>query len=85
MSGSLYTGNIKENCFEPSSPLHHVTELSSVLQAAGDINPMLLIYTDGGPDHRLTYVSVQVSLIYIFLALDLVQSVLLPIIVGRTQ
>ena len=75
MSGSFYTGKvfvgIKENCFEPSSPLRHVTELSSVLQAAGDINPMLLIYTDGGPDHRLTYVSVQVSLICIFLALDL--------------
>lgn len=29
------------------------------------------MYTDGGPDHRLTYVSVQLSLIAIFLELDL--------------
>ncbi len=48
-----------------------MTELKGVLQAAGDVSPILLLYTDGGPDHRLTYVSVQVSLICIFLALDL--------------
>ena len=48
-----------------------MTELKGVLQADGDINPILLLYTDGGPDHRLTFVSVQVSLICIFLALDL--------------
>ena len=29
------------------------------------------MYSDGGPDHRLTYVSVQVSLIALFLKLDL--------------
>ena len=33
-------------------------------------NP-LFIYSDGGPDHRLTYLSVQLSLISIFLELDL--------------
>ena len=32
---------------------------------------MLFIYCDGGPDHRLTYVSVQLSLISLFLQLDL--------------
>ena len=31
----------------------------------------LFIYSDGGPDHRLTYVSVQLSLITLFLNLDL--------------
>ena len=31
----------------------------------------LFIYSDGGPDHRLTYVSVQLSLIALFLNLDL--------------
>ena len=29
------------------------------------------MYTDGGPDHRLTYVSVQIALIALFLELDL--------------
>ena len=32
---------------------------------------MLLIYTDGGPDHRLTYISVQLSLIALFQELNL--------------
>ena len=32
---------------------------------------VLFLYTDGGPDHRLTYVSVQLSLICLFLKLDL--------------
>ena len=32
---------------------------------------ILFVYTDGGPDHRLTYVSSQLSLIALFLKLDL--------------
>ena len=36
-----------------------------------DTKPILFLYTDGGPDHRLTYVSVQLSLICLFLKLDL--------------
>lgn len=32
---------------------------------------MLLLYTDGGPDHRLTYVSVQIALLALFVELDL--------------
>ena len=31
----------------------------------------MFIYSDGGPDHRLTYLSVQLSLIALFLNLDL--------------
>ena len=31
----------------------------------------MFLYTDGGPDHRLTYLSVQLSLISLFLKLDL--------------
>ena len=33
--------------------------------------PILFLYSDGGPDHRLTYVSVQASLIALFKNLDL--------------
>ena len=32
---------------------------------------ILFIYSDGGPDHRITYLSVQLSLIALFLNLDL--------------
>ena len=35
------------------------------------LKPVLFVYTDGGPDHRLTYLSVQLSLISLFLTLDL--------------
>ena len=31
----------------------------------------MFLYTEGGPDHRLTYLSVQLSLISLFLKLDL--------------
>ena len=33
--------------------------------------PILFVYSDGGPDHRLTYLSVQVELISRFLKFDL--------------
>ena len=33
--------------------------------------PILFVYSDGGPDHRLTYISVQLSLICLFLKLGL--------------
>ena len=32
---------------------------------------MLFLYTDGGPDHRLTYANVQLALIALFLNLNL--------------
>ena len=33
--------------------------------------PILFLYCDGGPDHRLTYISVQLSIICLFLKLNL--------------
>lgn len=72
---SFYTGRVfvglKDNVFQPSSPIRHMTELKGVLHAINDTHPLLLLYTDGGPDHRLTYTTVQISLISLFLALDL--------------
>lgn len=78
--GQVYV-SLKENCFEPSSPWRHAAELNSILIDNGtDIGPILLIYTDGGPDHRLTYASVQLSLINICLArnLDMLVAVRTP-------
>ena len=60
--GQVYVG-FKENCFESSTPWRHATELQSVLQSEGIDKPILALYCDGGPDHRLTYATVQMSLI----------------------
>ena len=57
---------------EPSSPLRYATELVLNIQNEfSEIKPVLFLYTDGGPDHRITYLSVQLSLISVFYSLDL--------------
>ena len=61
----------KENAFQPSSPHRHMAELKKILDDLAPVKPVLLLYTDGGPDHRLTYLSVQLSLIALWLSLDL--------------
>ena len=76
VESSWYTGQVvvglKESCFEPSSPVRHCAELRSILSSRNlHSKPILFIYSDGGPDHRLTYLSVQVALITLFLELDL--------------
>ena len=71
--GTVYVG-LKNTAFAPSSPLRHGAELKHVLKAGGVntvLKPILLLYTDGGPDHRVTYVSVQASLICLFRSLNL--------------
>ena len=74
ITGSWYTGKVfytlKESAFESSSPIRHVTELHSCLQCLGGANPILILYTDGGPDHHLTYLSVQVTLKALFRKLN---------------
>ena len=63
IEGSFYRGQVyvgvKENCFEPLSP----PTFSAILEKRGQKKEILCLYTDGGPDHRLTYLSVQLSLI----------------------
>ena len=75
ISDSWYAGDIfvglKDPVFEPSSPIRHTCELYQVLESVSFSKSVLFLYTDGGPDHRLTYVSVQLSLICLFLKLDL--------------
>ena len=75
ISESWYTGQVhvgfKDAVFEPSSPVRHAAELYRVLTNGGSSAPVLFVYTDGGPDRRLTYISVQISLICLFKKLDL--------------
>lgn len=69
--GKVYVG-VKDAVFQPSSPLQHMCELSSVINRyfGNSIPPILHLYTDGGPDHHLTYISVQLSLISLYLKHD---------------
>ena len=70
-AGQVFVG-YKDSTFEPSSPFRHAAELYNLLTDNVDLNrSVLFLYSDGGPDHRLTYVSVQASLIALFLKLDL--------------
>ena len=70
---TFYRGNVhvcyKDTIFQPSSPYRHVAELQKVL--LGNESPILCVYTDCGPDHRNTHLTVQISLISLFLCLDL--------------
>lgn len=36
-----------------------------------ECKPIVLLYSDGGPDHRCTYASVKLSLMSLFIAQDL--------------
>ena len=75
IEGSWYSGQVcvtfKEGAFQLSSPMRHGTELSSWLTTQLGSKSIVFLYTDGGPDHRLTYVSTQLSLIALFLNLNL--------------
>ena len=76
ISGSWYAGDVfvilKDSVFEPSSPLRHACELYHIIKSDPVMEkPVLFVYSDGGSDHRLTYLSVQISLICLFLNLDL--------------
>ena len=75
IEGSWYSGQVrvtfKEGVFQPSSPMRHRAELSSWLTTQLGSKSILFLYSDGEPDHRLTYVSTQLSLIALFLNLNL--------------
>ena len=75
ISGSWYDGNVhvlyKDGVFEPSSPVRHASELVSLLESKSVTHPVLFLYSDGGPDHRVTYTSVKLALIALYLELNL--------------
>ena len=61
---------LQDATFQHSSPIRHACELRNILQSR-DVQPILLLYTDGGPDHRPTFISVQLSLLSLFIELNL--------------
>ena len=65
---------LKDSIYQHSSPWRHATELmenlrkSSMDEGISAVPPMLLIYSDGGPHHRITFEIVKLSLISMFKA-----------------
>lgn len=74
---SFYGGQpfvcLKDAIFQPSSAIRHGVELMEVLSGTSypANRPVMMMYTDGGPDHRTTFISVQLAYVAIFLNLDL--------------
>ena len=60
---------LKDAVNEPSSALRHSAELSEILNSQTDVadKPILLVYSDGGHDHRITYLTTKIALICLFL------------------
>ncbi|CAB4376372.1 unnamed protein product [Rhizophagus irregularis] len=77
ISESFYNGQVfvsyKDTVFEPSSAIRHSAEFLNALNVQYEhqiLPPILCLYTDGGPDHRCNYGSVQIALICLFLCGD---------------
>jgi len=79
---SFYRGlvhvTVKEKVFQSSSHLRHSTETVKIMQSNGELDAekqILIRYTDGGPDHRTNFKSVQMSALCEFIALGGVNGV----------
>ena len=63
LEGFFYCGTVhiglKDSTFQPSSGARHAVELAQLLKSKPKVKPILLLYTDGGPDHRLIFLSCQ--------------------------
>ena len=68
--GKVFVG-VKDAVFSPSSPLLHSHEVIDIIDQLHSVQPILAVYTDGGPDHRPTFLSVQLSWIALFRKLKL--------------
>lgn len=69
--GSWYTRQVKvglkETGFEPSSPQCYASKFQNFSEENDCFpKPVSFVYCDGGPDHCLTYNSVQASFISLF-------------------
>ena len=79
-SDSFYRGDPfvtnKDKVSQPSSALRHCTELTNIIRTHHSdqdhlSKPILVVVSDGGPDHRVTFGSVKVASLTLFRALDL--------------
>ena len=73
---SFYSGSVvvtlKDKVLQLSHALRHSVELSNIVKNKGDnTKQVVLLISDGGLDHRLTFLSVKVAMIALFRSLDL--------------
>ena len=78
---SFFTGqpfvSSKDKITQPSSPYRHSAELVELVHAKysddglSASKPVMIILSDGGPDHRVIFGSVQMSMVALFSRLDL--------------
>ena len=67
----------KDKITQPSSALCHSTELTDIIRTHYGTpdnyssKPILILVTDGGPDHRVTFGSVKIANLCLFRALNL--------------
>ncbi len=65
-SGQIYVG-VKDSVFDGSDPLRHMVELLTVLrQELEELPPYLVLFSDGGADHNITFLFVQYVLLALF-------------------
>ncbi|XP_072024864.1 LOW QUALITY PROTEIN: uncharacterized protein [Amphiura filiformis] len=68
IDGSFYRGQpfccLKFMPTQPSTPIRHIAEISKLMDTHNP--PIQLFYSDGGPDHNVSFLSVQISLIAYF-------------------
>lgn len=73
--GKVFT-TVKDRIFEKSSPMRHAAELTDQIRnnfsndGVTCSNEILFIYTDGGGDHNVTNPTVKISLLALFVHLD---------------
>ena len=70
-SGPVYV-TLKDKVLQPSNAMHHATELNKIIKSNFRSKaPRIVLLISDGPDHRLTFLSVKVALIAMFLNLNL--------------
>ena len=72
---SFYCGQVtvtvKDSLFQQSSHMRHSSEIRKALSDEQRERPIRMLFTDGGPDHRVNYPSVKLALIAMFRQDDL--------------
>ncbi|GBC30347.1 uncharacterized protein LOC109593572 [Rhizophagus irregularis DAOM 181602=DAOM 197198] len=61
--------DLKDSIFKPLSAMKHATKFYDIINKTN--KPYFFLYTNGGPNHQVKYIKTQLSLISLFLSLDL--------------
>eukprot|EP00956_Cyclotella_meneghiniana_P025642 scaffold53876_cov80-Cyclotella_meneghiniana.AAC.5 len=74
--GKLYY-TLRDSIFDPSKVFDHTSQLAAVLERDGLSPFVLVLQTDGGPDHSIKFLTTKLALLALFLKLDLDQLLVL--------